>query len=114
MKKKVEVLNLKLNKLTNSRVFTNPMQNIENNYLRVDKYIKSLENSIKLKQKEAEKSFIEQITKLDALSPLKTLTRGYSIIEKEKKLIKSSKELTVGDEVQIRLIDGEKKAKILK
>ena len=114
LKKKVEVLNLKLNKLTNSRVFTNPMQNIENNYLRVDKYIKSLENSIKLKQKEAEKSFIEQITKLDALSPLKTLTRGYSIIEKENKLIKSSKELTSGDEVQIRLIDGEKKAKILK
>ena len=114
LKKKVEVLNLKLNKLTNSRVFTNPMQNIENNYLRVDKYIKSLENSIKLKQKEAEKSFIEQITKLDALSPLKTLTRGYSIIEKENKLIKSSKELTAGDEVQIRLIDGEKKAKILK
>ena len=114
LKKKVEVLNLKLNKLTNSRVFTNPMQNIENNYLRVDKYIKSLENSIKLKQKEAEKSFIEQITKLDALSPLKTLTRGYSIIEKDNKLIKSSKELTVGDEVQIRLIDGEKKAKILK
>ena len=114
LKKKVEVLNLKLNKLTNSRVFTNPMQNIENNYLRVDKYIKSLENSIKLKQKEAEKSFIEQITKLDALSPLKTLTRGYSIIEKENKLIKSSKELTTGDEVQIRLIDGEKKAKILK
>ena len=114
LKKKVEVLNLKLNKLTNSRVFTNPMQNIENNYLRVDKYIKSLENSIKLKQKEAEKRFIEQITKLDALSPLKTLTRGYSIIEKENKLIKSSKELTAGDEVQIRLIDGEKKAKILK
>ena len=114
LKKKVEVLNLKLNKLTNSRVFTNPMQNIENNYLRVDKYIKSLENSRKLKQKEAEKTFIEQITKLDALSPLKTLTRGYSIIEKENKLIKSSKELTAEDEVQIRLIDGEKKAKILK
>lgn len=114
LKKKIEVLNLKLNRLTNSRVFTNPMQNIENNYLRVDKYIKSLENSIKLKQKEAEKRFVEQTTKLDALSPLKTLTRGYSIIEKNRVLIKSSKDLNAGDEIQIRLIDGEKKAKIVK
>ena len=113
LKKKIEVLNLKLNRLNNSRVFTNPMQNIENNYLRVDKYIKSLENSIKLKQKEAEKSFIEQITKLDALSPLKTLTRGYSIIEKNGQLIKSCNDLNSGDEVQIKLFDGEKKANIL-
>lgn len=114
LKKKIELLYLRLNKLTNSRVFTNPMQNIENNYLRVDKYIKSLENYIKLKQKDAEKRFIEQITKLDALSPLKTLTRGYSIIEKNNKLIKSCKDLNPGDEIQIRLSDGEKKAKILK
>ncbi len=113
LKKKIEVLNLKLNRLNNSRVFTNPMQNIENNYLRVDKYIKSLENSIKLKQKEAEKSFIEQITKLDALSPLKTLTRGYSIIEKNGQLIKSCNDINSGDEVQIKLFDGEKKANIL-
>ena len=113
LKKKIEVLNLKLNRLNNSRVFTNPMQNIENNYLRVDKYIKNLENSIKLKQKEAEKSFIEQITKLDALSPLKTLTRGYSIIEKNGQLIKSCNDINSGDEVQIKLFDGEKKANIL-
>ena len=114
LKKKIELLNLKLNKLTNSRVFTNPLQEIQNNYLRVDKYVKIIENAAKLKQKESENIFIEQITKLDALSPLKTLTRGYSIIEKDNKLIKSSKELIIGDEIQIRLIDGEKKAKILK
>ena len=113
LKKKIELLNLKLNKLNSSRVFTNPMQNIENNYLKVDQYIKSLENSIKLKQKETEKKLIEQVTKLDALSPLKTLTRGYSIIEKNGKLIKSSKDLIAGDEIQIRLSNGEKKAKVL-
>ena len=113
LKKKIELLNLKLNKLNSSRVFTNPMQNIENNYLKVDQYIKNLENSIKLKQKETEKKLIEQVTKLDALSPLKTLTRGYSIIEKNGKLIKSSKDLNAGDEIQIRLSNGEKKAKVV-
>ena len=114
LKKKIELLNLKLNKLEKSSAFTNPMQIIQNNYLKVDNYIKSLENSIKLKQKDAEKKFIEQITKLDALSPLKTLTRGYSIIEKDNRIIKSSNNLNAGDEIQIKLIDGEKTAKVLK
>ena len=90
------------------------MQDIQNNYLRIDKYAKAIENAIKIKQKEAENQFIEQITKLDTLSPLKTLTRGYSIIEKDNNIIKSTKELTEGDDIQIRLIDGKKKAKILK
>ena len=113
LKKKIELLSLKLNQLTNSRVFTNPMQNIQNNYLRLDKYIKSLESMIRLKQKEAENKFVEQTTKLDALSPLKTLTRGYSIIEKDNKLIKSCKDLMSGDEIQIKMLDGEKSAKII-
>ena len=113
LKKKIELLSLKLNQLTNSRVFTNPMQNIQNNYLRLDKYIKSLESMIRLKQKEAENKFVEQTTKLDALSPLKTLTRGYSIIEKDNKLIKSCNDLMSGDEVQIKLLDGEKSAKVV-
>ena len=90
------------------------MQNIQNNYLRIDRFIKDLEKTIKLKQKDAENRFIEQTTKLDTLSPLKTLTRGYSIVEKENKPIKSIKDLNEGDNIQIRLCDGEKKAKILK
>ena len=114
LKKKIELLNLKLNKLKSSSAFANPMQNIQNNYLRIDKYIKDLEKSIKLKQKEAENVFIEHTTKLDTLSPLKTLTRGYSIVEKENKPIKSIKDLNEGDEILIRVSDGEKKAKILK
>ena len=37
------------------------------------------------------------ITKLDALSPLKTLARGYSIASKEKKSIKISKRIKNGE-----------------
>ena len=55
--------------------------------------IKSIENSIKLKQKEAQMAFMEKVTRLDGLSPLKTLSRGYCLAEKDDKIIKSSKEL---------------------
>lgn len=113
LKKKIEYLKLKLNKLEKSRVFLEPKLNIQNNYILVDKYTKNLENLIRLKQKEAEKIFTEKITKLDALSPLKTLTRGYSIVEKENQLVKSIKELKKDDEIDLIFTDGKQKAKII-
>ena len=53
------------------------------------------------------------VEKIDALSPLKTLSRGYSIMEKNGKIIKSKKELNIGDEVNIKLYEGTTKAKII-
>ena len=94
--KKVEIMKLRYEKCMNSRVFKEPTRNINDNYLRVDNYIKRLENTIKIKQKEEKTKYIELISKLDALSPLKTLTRGYSIVETDDKIIKSSKQLKTG------------------
>ena len=90
--KKVEIMKLRYEKCMNSRVFKEPTRNINDNYLRIDNYIKRLENTIKIKQKEEKTKYIELISKLDALSPLKTLTRGYSIVETDNKIIKSSKQ----------------------
>ena len=110
--KKVEIMKLRYEKCMNSRVFKEPTRNINDNYLRVDNYIKRLENTIKIKQKEKTK-YIELISKLDALSPLKTLTRGYSIVETDNKIIKSSKQLSTGDKIKLRFSDGQKNAEIL-
>ena len=79
----------------------------------MDSYVKKLENSInKIKEKNKNK-YIELVSKLDTLSPLKTLTRGYSIIEKDGKIVKSIIDLQAEDEISIRLRDGEKQAKII-
>ena len=111
--KKVEIMKLRYEKCMNSRVFKEPTRNINDNYLRIDNYIKRLENTIKIKQKEEKTKYIELISKLDALSPLKTLTRGYSIVETDDKIIKSSKQLSTGDKIKLRFSDGQKKAEIL-
>lgn len=111
--KKVEIMKLRYEKCMNSRVFKEPTRNINDNYLRVDNYIKRLENIIKIKQKEEKTKYIELISKLDALSPLKTLTRGYSIVETDNKIIKSSKQLSTGDKIKLRFSDGQKNAEIL-
>ena len=111
--KKVEIMKLRYEKCMNSRVFKEPTRNINDNYLRIDNYIKRLENTIKIKQKEEKTKYIELISKLDALSPLKTLTRGYSIVETDDKIIKSSKQLSTGDKIKLRFSDGQKNAEIL-
>ena len=113
LKKKLELMKMKYQSLMNSKVFTDPIQNMQNNYLRIDGFIKRLENSIVLKQKGVQKDFKSMALKLDALSPLKTMVRGFSIIEKDGKIIKSSKNLEKDDEVSIKLIDGNKQAKII-
>ncbi|MBD8923261.1 exodeoxyribonuclease VII large subunit [bacterium] len=111
--KKVEIMKLRYEKCMNSRVFKEPTRNINDNYLRIDNYIKRLENTIKIKQKEEKTKYIELVSKLDTLSPLKTLTRGYSIVEIDDKIIKSSKQLSTGDKIKLRFSDGQKNAEIL-
>lgn len=48
----------------------------------------------------------EKAAALDGLSPLKTLSRGYSLVYKGEKLVSSAAELSAGDRVDIRLSDG--------
>lgn len=113
LKKKLEFMKMKYQNIMNSKAFSDPVQNMQNNYLRLDGFIKQMENAMTLKQKETEKTFQAMVLKLDALSPLKTMVRGFSIVEKDGQIIKSSKNLEKNDEVRIKLIDGSKNAKII-
>ena len=71
--------------------------------------------------KRAASSFVEKeegkfallLAKLDALSPLSVLRRGYSITKGEGGVpIRARSEVSVGDTISIRLSDGEIKAKV--
>ena len=114
LKRKMEFAKLRFEKCMKSSVYTNPLQKINENYMLIDKYTKLLENSMNLKIKEKKTYMVEWISRLDALSPLKTLTRGYVMATNEQgKIIKSVKEVNSEDKVSLRFTDGEKKAQIL-
>ncbi len=113
LNKKLEIAKLKYNAVSQKRVLTEPLLNIQNYYLKLDGFIKQMENIINLKTSEAKKVFTEKVSKLDALSPLKTLTRGYAIVEKDTKLIKTSKDLKKGDLVELKFSEGRNKAEIV-
>ena len=59
-----------------------------------------------------ERQLSEKAAKLDSLSPLKVLSRGYSLVYKEDKLLSDSESLEKGDKVQIRFGSGGAEAEI--
>ena len=111
--KKVQLMKLHYEKCMASRAFTNPLQKVHDYYIEIDKTVKLLEYSIENKLSEQKAKAKSVILKLDALSPLKTLTRGYSIISVNGKVAKSVKMLQKGQEFKIRLQDGTTNAKII-
>ena len=113
LKKKIELMKLRYEKCMKSRVFTDPTRNIKDKYIILDTYIKRLETKIRNIQKEKQTKYVEIVAKLDTLSPLKTLTRGYCLTEKEGNIIKSVKQLETNDEIKLKFYDGDKKAKVL-
>lgn len=114
LKKKIELMKMSYEKCMTRQAFKNPTQKINEQYILIDMKVKSLQNSILLKIKEDKTKFVKEVAKLDALSPLKTLTRGYSIISKQDgRIAKEVKDLSQGEKVSIRLSDGKVDAQVL-
>ena len=111
--KKVEIMKLRYEKTIASSVFREPLRKIEENYIKIDNNIKQMENYLNIKCEKEKSNYIKLVSKLDAYSPLKTLTRGYTIIEKDNAIVKSKDDLKEGDNIEIRFIDGSRQAKVL-
>lgn len=113
LKKKVQLMKLRYEKCMAQRVFKEPLQKINERAILLDNFVKSLTNSTRLKINDCKKEFIEVATKIDSLSPMKTMARGYSIVEKDGKLIKKVSDVKKDDELSIRLTDGQITTKVL-
>ena len=126
----------KLNDILNRNIFKNPITIYQTKELQFDSLIERLKFSlislISIKEKELIKvknsyilkrpfdivekksnKYLQLVSKLEALSPLKTLQRGYTITKKDDKIINSYKKLKTKDKIEIKFYDGEVKAEIL-
>ena len=110
--KKLELMKLQYEKIMTSKAFREPYQKIEDAKLKLQNDIKLIYDKVFDKYTKSNNSFTNIISKLDSLSPLKTLARGYSLVQKNGKIVKSKDELIKGDIISIRLQDGEKSATI--
>lgn len=110
LNKKLELMKLQYEKIMTSKAFREPYQKIEDAKLKLQNDVKLIYDKVFDKYTKSNNSFTNIISKLDSLSPLKTLSRGYSLVQKNGKIVKSKNELIKDDIINIRLEDGEKSA----
>ncbi|MGE5702769.1 MAG: exodeoxyribonuclease VII large subunit [Clostridia bacterium] len=65
-----------------------------------------LHQVISRKVKESRLTWASAVAQLDALSPLKVMQRGFSLLYKDETLVKSVKQIETGDTLMVRLADG--------
>ena len=52
-------------------------------------------------------TFLRQASKLDAMSPLKVLTRGYAMVQTSgREVVRSVSQLSIGDRIRVMVGDG--------
>ena len=102
----VERLEKRLSSIETNPVFLDRFNILNTNEQMLDTLTTRLEISIAKQIDTQEFALANALTKLDALNPAKTLLRGFSITEKDGKTINSIDLLSVGDNVKVRLSDG--------
>lgn len=80
----------------------------QNNHLNLIN--QSMKQLVKQKMKYEQERFYYLVSKLNTLSPLMTLERGYAIILQDEKVVSLAKNLKSGDKVEIKMKDGSQKA----
>lgn len=113
LKRKTEVMRLRFEKCISSRVYKEPFEKVNDYYLEIERIMKTLENSCIKKIKDSRIDATKLIAKLDALSPLKTLTRGYTLAEAEGKVITKKEQMKKDMEFDLNFQDGKIHAKVL-
>ena len=93
--------------------YRSPVMLIDQRLQLVDSYMTSALLSIRRKLDSENARFSAAAVRLDALSPLKVMARGYSIVTKDKKVVTSSEMLKRGDTVTVGFADGERNCEVL-
>lgn len=98
----------KLQKLSQSFAFKQPFNRVYQERMRLDQLNKYLTRGIMSNVEQAGSRLSLLAGKLDAMSPLGTISRGYSIVKKasDKSIIKSIENVCEGEELEINVIDG--------
>jgi len=101
-RKKEYVKRLKLSKLEKV-----PLDIINNYRLKIDSILKYNENKLHLKLEKNKSRYLQVVSKIDALSPLKTLTRGYIVAQdNDGTVISKTNQVKSGDNLKLTFIDG--------
>ena len=95
------------------RISVNSILNLYNQKrIYIDSLTKQAENTVKLKLSKCRNELSSYAAKMEAMSPLSVLARGYGVIEYNDKTVKSVNDLSAGDIIDIKLVDGNINAQV--
>jgi exodeoxyribonuclease VII large subunit len=106
--KKTSMERLSLKRLAESVAFKQPYNKIYQERMMLDVQKRYMMNALAALKAEYGKRLSLLAARLDSLSPLSSLARGYGILKllKDNTLVKSVHSVAVGDMLEVRLIDG--------
>lgn len=114
MEKQLSLSRRQLDMLAKKRVLQSPMHYIEDKRLALDYVHRRLIASSQQLLAGKKQKFISLTAKLDAMSPLKVLSRGYSVAHRaDGSVLRASSEVAPGDEITVRLLHGSVRAEVL-
>ena len=73
---------------------------------RIERLQQRLNQALGQTLNQKQQRFAQTIEKLDLVSPLNILSRGYAIASKDKQVIRSCRDVSEGDDINIRVADG--------
>ncbi len=96
-----------LQKVNSRNVFRQPYDKVNQYRLRLDNELKHLFKNNEMLLRDKKSQFSMLAGKLDALSPLKILERGYSVVKSsEGNIVSKLEQVNTGDNIEICLKDG--------
>ena len=114
MQKQVKLDRKTLDSLRSRRVLQSPINYVNEKRLLLDHSAQRLGAAMQRNQEAQKRRFIHLTAKLDALSPLKVLARGYSVVLTEDgRVVQRAEQVSVGQQVTVKLSEGSITASVL-
>jgi len=113
---RVTAASAELQQIATRSVFARPMTIVERNVERINELERRLEMAMQRKSERSASELVSLAGRLDAISPLAVLARGYSLTSKiegkQRVLVTEADSLALGDEIQSRLSQGTVTSKV--
>lgn len=107
LRKKLVSLSERLESYRNKRVLTDPAAYIDNRRIELDHVRDRLAAAEERNLSKCRQNFVALTAALDAMSPLRVMSRGYAIAERnDGAVVRSTDMLNAGDSITLRLLDG--------
>ena len=104
--RRLELLRQRLRRLSERPVLRSPEGSLQQKELLLELLWQRLERAAVSAVEQDQRRFAALSGRLDALSPLKVLARGYAVATRQGQVLHSVEQLSPGEEIRLRLADG--------